>query len=346
MTPRLVFHVGDFKTGTTAIQTWLAAQGPAHGVFVPRIDMTALAESLKYPETALPAFQALGRALRPALRSKTAGVAVVSSEHFEHADPASLARAVAVALPEWAGSLRVLAYVRPHDAALIARYGESVKIGNFTGDLAAYLDWGPTRWRLATHRRFLRWRAAFGADFALRLYDRRAFPGGDVIRDFALAVMGDDPGPDHGGPLLSNPSLGVRDLAMLRALHRAIGTWPDGSPEQAAQWAFGREIGARLALRHAAPQDPLRLHKALAQRLFKLCARDAAAMDADFFAMPVLGPALAAARKGAPASVPQPDPDALLSADARAVLALWGESLATGLATPDGAAALHRIIAT
>jgi len=345
MNRTLIFHIGDFKTGTTAIQRWLAEHGQDQGLFRPDIDATALAHSLKSPDQTATAFRALARTLRRAQKSPDRPVAVVSSEHFEHAKPADLAGAIATHLPEWAGRVRVLAYVRPHGSALLARYGESVKIGNFTGDLAAYLEWAPTRWRLDTHPRFSAWRAAFGKGFALRFYDRGAFAGGDVVRDFVLAVTGQDPGVQAGAPKI-NPTPGLHDLALLRALHSAIGPLPEGTPEQAAQWALGRDLGRRLAQRDGPATGPNRLclSQSVAHRLIKLCARDAAATDADFFEAPRLTTALNGDHEAAAETATLPDLDSILPADTRAVLDLWGRMLVDGLARPGGAAALLRLI--
>jgi hypothetical protein len=336
MIQQLVFHIGDFKTGTTALQDWLGAQGAQHGLGVPEIDANALARSLGTPAETDSAFRALARAVE---RMRTP-VCVVSSEHFEHAKPALLAAAIDAHLPRHAEEMRVVAYVRPHGSALLARYGESVKIGNFTGDLAAYLEWAPTRWRLNTHPRFLRWHAAFQNRFALRLYDRTGFAGGSVVRDFAQLLGARDPG-EAGGS--ANPSLGLRDLALLRALHRAIGPLPEGTAAQAAQWALGRDLGERLAQASGLPEADQRLviGRTLAQRLVKLCAQDAAATDADFFDRPVLGDSLAAVLAQAPDNPQVPDPLDCLTPDAQAAMTLWGHSLRDGLARD--ADALHRL---
>lgn len=342
MTQTLVFHIGDFKTGTTAIQGWLAADGAVQGLDVPDVDANALAQSLGDPARTDRAFRYLARAVK---RSR-APVCVISSEHFEHIKPATLAAAVDAHLPRYARTLRVLAYVRPHGPALLARYGESVKIGNFTGDLAAYLEWAPTRWRLNTHPRFMRWRDAFQDRFALRLYDRAAFAGGSVVRDFAQWAGGSDPGPVAEAPGAANPSLGLRDLALLRALHTAIGPLPEGSAAQAARWALGRDLGRRLALQNGAPAEAqkLRIGESLAARLLKLYAKDAAATDADFFEHPVLTDDLAAVAKHASDTTPTSDPQVCLSPDALAAMTLWGLSLKDGMAREEGVQALYRLI--
>ena len=349
MSRDLVFHLGDFKTGSTALQDWLVRHGAEHGIFCPAVDHAALAQSLADPAARAAGFATLAEELQDSGLPH----AVVSAEHFEFADPALLLAAIETHLPGLAPALRLVAYVRPHAEALLARYGESVKIGNFTGDLDSYMAWSPTRWRLSYAPRFGRWRAVFGDRFTLRLYRRADFPGGDVIRDFAGFVTGRDPGHDPGHdpgppaePLLSNPAPGQRDLALLLALHRAIGALPQHSPMAAARWTLGRHLGRMLAdrARGASPADmPLRLHRALADRLLVRFAKDAAATDVAFFAGTPLSAALAAAPGQAVETAMSLDPADHLSRDARAVIDLWAGMLRSGLQSADTATALMRI---
>jgi hypothetical protein len=335
--PQLIFHLGDFKTGSTALQGWLAERGAAEGIFFPATNNAPVAQALAAPGAVKARFSALAAELR----QTDLPFAVVSAEHFEFADPARLLAATETHLPEYAADLRLVAYVRPHAEALLARYGESVKIGNFTGDLDAYFLWPATLWRLACAPRFGRWRSAFGARFSLRLYRRADFPGGDVIRDFAGFVTGRDPGPQPA-PATVNPTPGLRDLALLRALHLAVGPLEPGSPMEAARWTFGRALGRAMAAR-GAPDAPLVLHRALAEQLARRFARDAAATDAAFFTGTPLTGALAAAPAAAAPAPAQLDPAAHLDPGAQEVVALWAALLRQGLASAAGARAIEAL---
>lgn len=355
----LVFHLGDFKTGSTAIQSWLAAHGGESGINTPPgFNQAALAQSLTGP--AAEADAAFG-ALATYLRRAPARCHVISAEHFELVDPARLAALIARHLPDWvdadgagADGLRLIAYVRPHPAAYLARFAESTKIGSHDGDLDRYLDRPDIPRRMSYAPRFGAWRAVFGPRFTLRLYDRATLAGGDVARDFLHFVTGRDPGPlaqpAPTNPTGTNPTPGLQDLALLRAFHRAIGSVPDMA--EGARWTLGRHLGRQLDAVRAATGQPatdtaLRLHASLAARLADRFGADAAATDAAFFAAHPGGPPLTAALAQAQAAalpVAQSlEPDDHFSAQTLAIVALWGDMLRTGLLAPDGAALLDRL---
>lgn len=330
--PVLYCHLGDFRTGSTAIQSVLSQQAGRFGLYWPKgPNHVGLAQSLADPGQRADAWSALAREVAGQDR------VLISAEHFEFADPAHLAEALAQHLP--GHEVRLIAYVRPHGPALLARFAESVKIGNFDGTPQSYLDWPQTRWRLSYAPRFGRWRAAFGAAFTLRLYDRAGFPGGSVLRDLLLWTNGADPGaltvPD------GNPTPGVGDLALALAWHRAMGDLP--AEARAAQWTLGRQLGRLLA---AAPRDdsPLRVDQALYKRISQKFAGDAAALDAEFFAPDTpMTAALARLEEAAPAEAQSLDPADHLSPDALRLLRAWGQMLGQGLRTPGGADMLMRL---
>jgi hypothetical protein len=339
----LVLHLGDFKTGTTAIQTWLGAHGPAAGIITPPgFNQARLAQSLSDPDEAVPdrAFAETARCLD----ATTAPHAVISAEHFEMADPARLATMIGRHLARWETDLRLIAYVRPHPAAYLARFAESTRIGSHDGDLGRYLDLPQLRRRMTYATRLGAWRAVFGDRLTVRLYDRTALAGGDVVRDFAGFVTGQDPG-DVGRVTAANPTPGLADLALLRALHRAIGPLPPGM-RQGAQFTLGRHLGRQLERRRKGYADqPLRLHRALAERLATVFGADAAAMDATFFAdagqpfARALSQAVATADTAPPPLLPEDH----LTPEALAIIALWGEMLRDGIAAEETAALMDRI---
>ncbi len=80
---RLLLHLGDFKTGTTALQDWLEESPPPGLIALPGAPHAALATGLYDRPGTAARLEAIGRALR----ETEAGALVVSAEHFEFADP-------------------------------------------------------------------------------------------------------------------------------------------------------------------------------------------------------------------------------------------------------------------
>lgn len=330
MTTELICHLGDFRTGSTAIQSVLRGRAEEFGLFWPDgANHVVLAQSLADAGARDHHWRALARAMAGQPRT------VISAEHFEFADPDHLARALETCLPEV--SVRLVAYVRPHGPALLARFAESVKIGNFDGTPEAYLDWPQTRWRLSYAARFGRWRAAFGDRFTLALYDRSAFPGGSVVRDFLSRVTGIDPGEVQVPQ--GNPTPGLADLALARAFHHAIGDLPEEA--RPARWTLGRHLG-RLIAALPRPDIPLVADRALAARIADRFGADARALDAEFFAPATpMADALDRLAQEAPELPQSFDPADHLSEDALRLAALWGQMIGDGLRRPGGAEMLN-----
>ncbi|MGR3630928.1 MAG: hypothetical protein ACU0A8_02245 [Limimaricola soesokkakensis] len=336
---RLIFHLGDFKTGSTAIQNWLAREGTAYGLgLMPGAPHVPLAQCLRDPARREAEFTTLARHLQ----ETEAPLAVVSAEHFEFADPNLLLEAVSAHLPGWIDRIALVAYVRPHPQALLSRYTESVKIGSFDGTPSEYLDWPLTRRRMSYSTRFESWRAAWGNAFVLRLYDRSSFPGADVRRDFVQAATSRDPGPLSALDL--NRAPGLKALALARALHQAVGTTAQGSAAERARWTLGRELGRLMAQAPELTDDPfLELDQTLAQKIEKVFAADAEALDASFFKTSPMVHALREARVEAPVETSSPDPDIQLTIETRMAVSLWGRLLARGLSNEVDAAEIDRI---
>jgi hypothetical protein len=319
---RLVIHIGDFKTGTTAVQTWAGAHGAAHGIAVPPgFNQAHLAQALAAGDG-----ESAFAALAMGLKSRTEPHILLSAEHFELVDPALLPPLLTRHLPDMAADARVIAYVRPHPAAYLARLAESVKIGSWMGGVAGYLDRPDIPRRLAYGTRLSGWRAVFGDRLTVRLYDG----GVDVVRDLVSFVTGRDPGPLA---MRGNATPGLRDLARARALHQALPGLDPGAP---ARHTIGRAWGRALGA-HAGPDIPLRLDRATALRLRDRLGDEAARADALFFPGAPLTAALDRAVAGAPEEAQTLDPAAHLSPDALAEIARMAALIGEGLARPGGA---------
>lgn len=283
----VVIHLGDRKTGSTAIQYALAAgavraPGLRIGYAAP-INHIPLARSMIEPAEARHRAARLARALAPA-RDGTADVTIVSAEDFEVVDPRVLRDALDRHAPDLAGRIRLIAYVRPHAERLLSSWAERVKQGHFLGTPAELFERSQKRSLLRYAPRFRLWRDTFGDAFTLRPMIRDRLKGRDVVADFAdFALQG---APFRlADPPAANESLTLQDLALMRALHLHFG--PEivrgkaSHAQRAAGWAF-----ARILASMPPPSGGTRpaLDRALAGRVQAACAADAAALDADFFA--------------------------------------------------------------
>jgi len=336
---RLVLHLGDFKTGSTAIQSWLQTQGAAHGIATPAgFNQAALAQGLTAPEAAA---EALWTAAAQNLAGKTAPHLVISAEHFEMSPPDRLAAMLDRHLPDLARDARAIVYVRPHPGAYLARLAESVKIGSHMGSIADYLDRPDIPRRMAYGTRLAAWAAAFGNRLTVRLYDPALLPGGDVVRDFAAWVTGTDPGPLPPAPD-ANRTPGLAGLARARALHLAIGTLP--ATAEGARHTLGRAWGRLLAAGPPGKADTaLHLDQALALRLRDTFQAEAARADALFFRDAPLTGALDRALQQAPPDQQSLDPAAQLDPAVLAEIARTGALLRLGLLHLEGPVLIDRL---
>jgi hypothetical protein len=304
MVSEIVFHLGDTKTGSTSIQRMLNRKAWTGG---PRIFSYATTKSHDLARTLLRDTrpEARDRAwadLAQAMRRSDAQIGVVSSETFEFADPAEVARALDTHLAEWRGKMRFLSYVRPHAERVVSTYAEGCKIGRPMETPAAMQDWLMTHRRLIYTPRFADWRKTFGAAFTLRPMIRSELKDNDVVADFLDWLL---PGQAVGitEEIAANEALSVAELAALRAFHGGIREAAQVSPD--VHRVFGWQVSNRINKARAPgerPEKP-RLYAALAERLVTDYRADAAALDAAFFdGTPMTDALLAAPGKALPAA--------------------------------------------
>ncbi len=282
MVAELVIHLGDHKTGTTALQGALTAgairidgaapfyQGPHHHrlalPLMPRNADLALARER---------LAEIGRLLD----QSSAPTGVLSSEHFEYVAPERLAALIAEVLPQYRDRLRLVAYVRPHVDRFVASFAERTKMGLQTDLMEPFLDRVIDQGMLDYAPRFARWRRVFGSGFTLRPYLRDALVQGDVVSDFA-AWLAQGRAWHLQDPFLGNESLSLADLSVLRMLQLQAAALP--LPRSARGG-----MGWNLAEIMAATPDPgrvrLGIERRLAEQIVTRFAGDAAALDATYF---------------------------------------------------------------
>lgn len=281
----IVFHLGDRKTGSTAIQTTLAAGA-----------WSCETRRLLYPGKALnhvPLARAISGEHRGAKPGRTMAehfdmlrrqidrarpdVALISAEHFESVAPEALDAAIRQHLP--GHPVRLIAYVRPHAERVASEFAEQVKQGHFFGTIDELHRRTLEHGRFLYSLRFGRWRAVFGDRFTLRPMIRSRLLREDVVADLLDFALAGAPF-TLTGALQVNESLGLEDLAVLRAVQRRLGTGRGKASElqSATGWALARRLMAMP------PQGTrVRLHRALAEEVVEAYRADAAALDAEFF---------------------------------------------------------------
>jgi len=283
MVGEIVFHLGDCKTGTTSIQSTLAARAwdsrAGDIVYPTRFNHIPLAKTLSV--AAEKRFEkARFDKLRAAFDASDAAHGVVSAEHFEFVDPEAVRDAIARHLPAYAGRIRLVAYVRPHADRLVSTFAERTKKGLFHKPLTAMHEKLVEDRLLFYAPRFEKWRALFGDAFTLRPFVKNRLYQGDVVRDFFHYLL-ESEAFEITRPTDRNESLSVQDIAMMRAIHTHIRkrTRAYRAQQQSLGWYLSDLLAATPRRNGTRPA----LHKALAAKVVKTYAADAAALDAAFF---------------------------------------------------------------
>lgn len=251
----LHLHIGTEKTGTTTVQSFLARNRvllARNGVFVPRslgsdnhrklpvlaydpdfTDEFLRHEGLVEPDLRHAALARWTAAFDAERTASKAQAAVISSEHLQSRlrSDSAVARLRDFLAPRF-GRIRVVIYLRDPFATVLSGLSTAIKYGG-TGDRVP----GPANvyWHnLVNHRQTLeRWGAVFGRDnLKVRLFDRAALEGGDLIADF-IAACG-LPDLDYQRPERLNESLSGLGMALMARVNRRVPVFlEDGTPNPA-----------------------------------------------------------------------------------------------------------------
>lgn len=283
MVNELIIHLGDRKTGSTAIQeTLIAAKAhlpEPHCFFYPsRFNDIGLANSF-YARSEKVHLKKRFKKLAAAMRSSDAQYGIISAESFEGVNPRDLKNALKKYLPEHAETARCIAYVRPHADRFLSNYAELIKIGEFLQPPAAYFEriQASPIWRYSA--RFEAWQSVFGDQFTLRPFIRSHLKNEDVVDDFFDVIMSD---PSFAKSLrkVSNESLDLESTLLVRKFHRQAG---GRIKSGAVRHPIGREVVRRLGMIDSKPSSKLELNRRFARDLHGEFLDDAKALDAAFF---------------------------------------------------------------
>ncbi len=328
----LIVHIGDHKTGSTAIQYALARQRiriagvpPLYTASLSHNGLPVVFRAL-LAEPKSPAAERGRRVIAEMserIVREAPAVCVISAEEFEGFDPKGLRRLLDGHFAPLFDRIRVIGYVRPHLGRIVSEYAERTKIGTYTGDLEAFVLRTGARRDFVYTRRFLKWRSVFGADFVLRPFVRSALAEGDVVADFLRASLG--PVPVSIAALGSqNESLSLEDLLRLKYLHAQTAERPKRFHHDYG-WALARLAGK---LPRAETATRVQMHRSLADLVGKYYLADARKLDREFFGD---SPCMEAALRdeiGRACAAPQPSrAEDLFSASEMRSLALCAEMI-------------------
>lgn len=344
MPAKLVFHIGSFKSGSTAIQSTLATKSYSSNIkiFYPGLGPKERAEKRRgqhgpLADTLRPnhpaASQRNTRFSRVAahIDAAQANVNVISGEKFEFVNPKALEQAVLEFLPAYRETLQIIFYVRPHAERLLSEYAERTKHGQFNGNLDELHTHTqnltkPHQRSFYYHPRLMKWRKVFGNQLIVRPMIRSELFRANVVADFFNIIL-EGAAFDLTTPPRNNRSPSLEDLAAIKAFHQST-----AAPKMQGR---ERERVGNILIQSFADIDytdstRLALHKSLVEDIVHSYRADAEALDRDFFlGKPLMESALKHALDTA-IETPQPsDPALILEATQLRQIAAWGETLAT-----------------
>jgi hypothetical protein len=291
---KLVFHIGDAKTGSSSIQQVLFTGGydcpTVKTAYPDSMAQIPLARSLYVPEEKSRAKNRF-KATSSWVDKVDADLAVISAEHFENVPPETFKAALEKYFPDYAEEALVVAYVRPHADRFVSAFSQRTKTGLFFRQMDHFHKRMSDKGRFMYTPRFAAWRDAFGDRFILRPMIRSELHEGDVVKDFLHTILNGAPF-ELTGLGTANESPSLEELSVLRELNLAFKKrdLPHGV-YHAASAHFSRVLPPPAI---GETRTKLRLHRALAEDIVSTYRDDAQKLDAMFFPSGLMSKALEA----------------------------------------------------
>lgn len=322
---RLVIHIGDCKSGSTAIQSVL--QKGSYASDIPlrypeagrrgALNHHRLSNSLFMPQAK--AWQAKAWGALADEVSDGPDVAVISSERFEFVDPNALRAALTQYFGDQQPDLHIIAYVRPHMDRVVSGYVQNVKQGIFDGDLDSFVEQMADDGRFHFAPRLARWASVFDtAKLDIRPMIRAQLDGDCVVHDALNCIVEPLGGTAQVTEIPNaNKSLSAPALDIVRQLWHLVGQGHD--PQKNPKAAVLAQFTHHLEEADPYATQPVILSRSQAQRVHDIYADDARQCDTKVFGRPVMVPALTAAMRQAPPQVP----DHPAPAEVTAISKIW-----------------------
>ncbi len=279
---KLVFHIGDPKTGSTSIQRtlydnrWSATDTT---IVTPKSLATrpiaqALAADMRSQATSEQFSQ-----LAHWLSEQEADIAVISSEHFASVRPEDLKEAISCYLPDFETRVQVIAFVRPHASRLLSSYIQTVKTKGRSISFERYCRKMIRRKRRLYSPRFSSWRDSFGKAFVLRPMVTDHLYRGDVVADFFYQILGSEKF-DLASAKRFNTSPTLNQLSLLLEFHNTLRATQ--IPDR-VRTGFAREFAKFLSICVRDERERMKIPQDIFNKLQQAFSQDAAFLDSEFF---------------------------------------------------------------
>lgn len=288
---RLIFHIGDPKTGSTSIQNTFATRSvrfPSDKVYYPlgknelnhnhllqKINKVIKQRNSKQGQEAARYLDNLASKIA----SSGADYCLISGEILSGLDAAEFRKVIERHFSGIAEQIRVLSYCRPHASRFLSSYAEQIKIGGFHGEIEEFFTLAAKQKRFRYAQRYGQWKKQFGDDYLLRPMVRGELVEGSLFDDFIRSAFGEV---DFvlSDSLPANESLGVEQLTLLRMLQKRLQGPFSKQMRHAVGWEFSRLFGE-----FAGEQKSTRmfLPRSVAEKIGSTFLEDAIETDRQFF---------------------------------------------------------------
>ncbi len=190
MVKSLVLHVGDSKTGTTFLQNVLFNR--LYACRDKTIFYRWQSRNIRHQLGLTNVYSdddivKNWKSYANSFNADSSDIGVVSNESLASADPQRLKTVVHRLFDVDEKSIQVVCYLRPHCDALISRYAQHVKNGQFTASLTEY--YSVIKNRLEYETQVKAWVDVFGDQFSVYAFDKSQLFNEDIAHDFFKRVI-------------------------------------------------------------------------------------------------------------------------------------------------------------